>query len=274
MLIGLLAATVSAVMFGTAAVVQAVAVRALPRGTHWRAVLRAVLGSRALLAVLAAYLLGWVFHLVSIALLPLFLAQAGIAASLVLTAVGASWWLGERLTRTQWTCIFVTVAGLAMLTVAAGRSGTRDFRPLTAGSVVAGTLVIGVIGWWAVRSHRPPVLLGLLAGLSYAGSSVATRALADPGWDVATALAASMIPVYGLLGFWLYSVAMQRTSVTFATTPLVIAETVLPAIVGLVWLGDQIRPGLTWFVVCGLVLSVAGAVAVEQPVEPPERVSP
>lgn len=261
-------------MFGLASVLLAAGVRALPEDGPWHRMLGAVLRSRTLLAVLTAYLLGWGFHLISIALLPLFLAQAGVAASLVLSAVGAAWWLGERLTRRQWLSIFVTALGLGLLIVAAGDTGTNDFDRLAAGLVLAGTVLIGSLGWWAVRTGRHGMAVGLLAGLAYAGSPLATRALSNPQPDLSTLLVAGTIPVYGLIGFWLYSVAMRRTTVALATTPLVIAETVLPAVCGMIWLGDQVRPGLAWLVLVGLVLSMAGAVAVERPVAPPERVSP
>jgi hypothetical protein len=42
----------------------------------------------------------------------------------------------------------------------------------------------------------------------------------------------------------------------------VVGETVVPGILGVLWLGDSSRPGLAWLAVLGFVLAVAGAVAV------------
>jgi hypothetical protein len=40
--------------------------------------------------------------------------------------------------------------------------------------------------------------------------------------------------------------ALQRGSVTTATAGIVIGETIGPAAVGVIWLGDRTREGLTW----------------------------
>jgi multidrug transporter EmrE-like cation transporter len=70
--------------------------------------------------------------------------------------------------------------------------------------------------------------------------------------------------------------ALQRGSVTVATAAMVIGETIGPAVVGVVWLGDRTREGLAWLAVLGFVVSVAGALALarfgEAPAETPARV--
>ncbi|MDP7723392.1 hypothetical protein [Mycobacterium sp. TY814] len=44
---------------------------------------------------------------------------------------------------------------------------------------------------------------------------------------------------------------------TTAVAGMVVGETVLPAIIGVVWLGDQTREGLGWMVAAGLGIAVA-----------------
>jgi hypothetical protein len=61
--------------------------------------------------------------------------------------------------------------------------------------------------------------------------------------------------------FLLLTSALQRGSVTTATAGMVIGETVGPALVGVVWLGDRTREGLEWLAVAGFVVAVAGALA-------------
>ena len=46
----------------------------------------------------------------------------------------------------------------------------------------------------------------------------------------------------GVVAMLTYSIALQRGSVTQATAPLVVGETVAPALVGLLLLGDHARP--------------------------------
>ena len=65
----------------------------------------------------------------------------------------------------------------------------------------------------------------------------------------------------GVLAMLTYSIALQRGTVTQATAPLVVGETVAPALVGLLLLGDQARPGWGWVAVVGFALAVAGAVS-------------
>ncbi len=76
----------------------------------------------------------------------------------------------------------------------------------------------------------------------------------------------------GALAFVLYSLALQRGSVTLATTPMIALQTITPAAVGVVVLYDAVRAGWWPLAVLGFVLSAAGSVvlvrfeSVKQPV--------
>ena len=59
----------------------------------------------------------------------------------------------------------------------------------------------------------------------------------------------------------LYATALEGGSVTVATAAVVLAETAPPALIGVMFLGDHTRPGLTVVAVLGFVLAVACAVA-------------
>jgi drug/metabolite transporter (DMT)-like permease len=65
---------------------------------------------------------------------------------------------------------------------------------------------------------------------------------------------------YGLLGFWLYSVALDRAPVSAASAPLIVTQTFLPSLIGVALLGDGVRPGWWPGIAAGLVLATAGAV--------------
>lgn len=56
---------------------------------------------------------------------------------------------------------------------------------------------------------------------------------------------------------------------TAATAGMVLGETIGPAVVGVVWLGDQTREGLAWLAVAGFVVAVAGSLALARFGEPP-----
>jgi drug/metabolite transporter (DMT)-like permease len=52
---------------------------------------------------------------------------------------------------------------------------------------------------------------------------------------------------------------LQRGSVTLATTPMIALQTVTPAAVGVLVLGDEVRPGWYAGAVGGFVLTAIGA---------------
>jgi hypothetical protein len=52
--------------------------------------------------------------------------------------------------------------------------------------------------------------------------------------------------------------------VTTAVAGMVIGETVGPALVGVAWLGDRTRAGLSWMVLTGFVIAVAAALALSR----------
>jgi drug/metabolite transporter (DMT)-like permease len=249
MVIGLVAALLAAVLFGVGAVVQAVAARR-------HGLLSALMG-----LVVLMYCVGWGLHLLAIAWLPLYVAQVGVSVSLVVTALVASTVVGEPLGTEHWAAIAAMAVGLAMLVTAAGDVGHHDFDTGTTATLYAVLLITLLLGLGVarLRDAASGVWLAVLAGLAYAGSPVATRALVEPAWDLDVLVPALTIALFGLLGFWLYSLAMARTSVTAATAPVVLLQTVLPAVVGVVTFDDLVRPGWWPVALVGFVMSTVGA---------------
>jgi hypothetical protein len=249
MLIGLLAALGAAVLFGISAVVQAVAVRRSGLVSGWMAV------------VTVGYLMGWVLHLVAIALLPLYLAQMAIAGSLAVTAVTASLKVHEPLESRHWSAIGGMAVGFGLLVAVAGGVGTDRNQPHLTLVLYATVALLGLVGLAGFRHEGPRagVMLGLLAGISYSGAPVATRALIDPGVDLHTVVHGLPIVLFGVLGFVLQSLALERVSVTAATAPMVLLETFVPAVLGVVLFGDGVHDGLWPVAGLGFVISTVGA---------------
>lgn len=244
------AALLAAALFGAIAAVQASVIR------HHG--LRSVM----MLGVLAGYLVGWLLHLVAIARMPLYLAQVGVGASLVVTALLASFVMGEPLRREHWIAVGTMVGSLGVLALAAGSVGRSSFTTRTTVVLYVLLVVTAVLGWLATRWRHgnSGVAVGILAGVAYGGSPIATRALVDFSWDLDTFAIATSIGLFGTLGFVLYSIALERTSVTAATAPLVLLQTVIPAVVGLGLFGDQVRDGWWPFAAAAFLLSVAAGV--------------
>ncbi|MGL5808594.1 MAG: hypothetical protein ACRCYQ_01460 [Nocardioides sp.] len=266
---GILAGLVSAVLFGLAPVAQAAAVRRfgaragdfgwfVTRG--WR--------ERLFVVVLAAYLAGFVLHAIAIVLTPLYLAQATISLSLPITAWFAARRLGESLGPRVWTGVAAIAAGLVLLVVAAGAPG----EPILAGWFVTtlwiGVAIVALVG--RRNGSLPPLALAVTAGLGYAGSALAVRGVGSgplepsPIQVVEVLAAALAVPAYGLLAFWLYTVALGRSSAASVSGWVVAGQTLVPAAIGVLWLGDGIRPGWTAAALGGLVLSIGGALTLNQ----------
>ncbi len=247
----------SAVVFGVAAVVQAQAVRgfeATPDGLLGF-VTRSVRDLRSMLVV-AAYLVGFVLHAAAIWLLPLYLAQSLVAMSLPVTAV-ASRRVEDSLERNGWVAVGVVTFGLVLLSLGAGDPG--DVQTTTVFVVVMWVAVAALGAASIVGRHLTGPVLGLLAGLGYAGSAISVRGIGTPV-DGVVVVAALAVPCFGLVAFWLYSLGMHRAAVPSTTASLIVAQTFVPAAVGVALLGDGVRDGWWPAVSAGLLLSTAGAV--------------
>jgi drug/metabolite transporter (DMT)-like permease len=255
--LGVAVGLLSAAVFGVAAVVQAQAVRGFERTPDGLVgfVVRSLRDLRTMLVV-AAYLVGFVLHATAIWLLPLYLAQALVAMSLPVTAL-ASRRVEDALQRTGWLAVGVVTIGLVLLSLGAGEPGevqttTRFVLALWIGVAALGAASI-------VARHLAGPVLGLLAGLGYAGSAISVRGIGTPV-DGVVVFAALAVPLFGLVAFWLYSLGMHRAAVPSTTASMIVAQTFVPAAVGVALLGDGVRDGWWPAVTVGLVLSTAGAV--------------
>jgi drug/metabolite transporter (DMT)-like permease len=255
-LLGVALGLVSAAVFGIAAVVQAQAVRGFetaPDGLRGF-IVRSVRDGRTM-AVVAAYLVGFVLHASAIWLLPLYLAQALVAMSLPVTAL-TSHRVEDRLPRSGWAAVGVVTLGLVLLSLGAGEPGDVQTTTVFVILVWAGVAALAVAS--ALGQRLPGPVLGLLAGLGYAGSAISVRGIGTPVGAVVL-VAALAVPAFSVVAFWLYSLGMHRAAVPSTTASLIVAQTFVPAAVGVALMGDGVRAGWWPAVTLGLLLSTAGA---------------
>ena len=262
MVLGLLAGLGAAALFGTAAVLQAHAVRQL---SHASRRLGAFVGDAVrhplILVVVAAYLGGFVLHAVAIWLLPLYLAQASIALSLPISALAARR-VSEHVTPRQVAAVGAVVLGLFLLAGGAGDAGEVRVSPAFVAALYAGIAALLLAS--ALGQDPPGEWFGALSGLAYAGSALAVRGVTWPAtWLVL--LAGLAVSAFGLLGFWLYSTGLARGSVSAVTAPMIVGQTAVPGLLGVLVLGDGVRSGWWPAVVAGLALATAGAALVGPP---------
>jgi drug/metabolite transporter (DMT)-like permease len=270
--VSLAAAVVAALCYGVASVLQAVAVREastrsraqasaggvdpglLPRMlSQWRFVVSVVID-----------LVGFLAQLVALRRLPLFAVQAMVAANLAVIAVLATVVIGATLSAREWLAVFGVVAGVGLLGSSAGAEGASRAGVAFKIAVIVGTAVLALCGLAAARLLREPartLVLGTVAGFGFGAVGIAARVL--NGFAPLTLLrdpAAYAVVAAGIVSFVFYATALEGGSVTVATSALVLAETLPPAVVGVFYLGDTTRHGLAPVAVIGFALAVASAV--------------
>jgi drug/metabolite transporter (DMT)-like permease len=274
MLASLLAALLSAVCYGIAAVMQAIAVRAASHrsaevvGEAGQGVdpglLVRMLHQGLFLGSVAIDLLGFVAQLVALRKLPLFAVQAIMASNLAVTAVFAAWLMKMRLELREWLAVAGVVIGVALLGLSAGAQGAAKVGSAFQLGLIVAVVGVGVAGFAVARLPNPvrTPALGAIAGLGYAVVAVSARIL--PGFaplQLVKSPAAYTLAAAGIVSFLLYATALEGGSVTTATAAVVLAETLPPAVVGVMFLGDTTRHGLTGVAALGFILAVVCALA-------------
>jgi drug/metabolite transporter (DMT)-like permease len=273
MLASLLAALLSATCYGIASVMQAISVRSASRrsaaagaapGPVDPGLVVRMLRQGLFVGSLAIDVLGFVAQLIALRRLPLFAVQAIVASNLAVTAVFAAWLMRARLAMREWLAVAGVVIGVALLGSSAGAQGAARVGSAFQLGLIVAVLCVGACALVVVRLPNPArtPLLGALAGLGYAVLAVSARILPSftPSHLVRSP-AAYTLAAAGIVSFMVYAAALDGGSVTTATAAVVLAETMPPALVGVIFLGDTTRHGLTAVAALGFAMGVACAVA-------------
>jgi drug/metabolite transporter (DMT)-like permease len=264
MLIGFLLALGCSVCYGTASVLQAVAARSVESGgksgVDAKLLLRALRQWRYLVGV-GLDGLGFLLQVAALRLVPIYVVAAALAASIAVTGIVSVWVLSARLSKAEWTAVGVVCASLFALACAAGPGHFRHGPPWLGWALVGVVAAIFLAGGAAglVPDRERGLLLGLGAGTGFGVVEIGVRMLdlidpTKPAFYTNPALYAAAGG--GLAGFLLFTSALQRGSVTTTVAAMVVGETIAPALVGVLWLGDTARPGWGWLVILGFVVAV------------------
>ncbi len=266
---GLVGAFAAAASYGAATILQAIGAR---RGGELSALdislVRRLASSAPYLSGLLLDAVGFALSLAALRTLPLFTVEAIVSASLAVTAVLAAVVLNVRPAAREWTALLAVSAGLALLAVSAKRQSDANLSSLDRSLLVMAVVVVGAIGFIAARrrgaGHRADAwALGAMAGLMYGGAGIGARILHDPHpvWHMISDPALYAMALAGLIGTLMQAMALQRGTVTVVTSSTVVAETVMPAVIGICFLGDRPRHGAAGLAAAGFVLAVLGAIA-------------
>ncbi len=262
----LMGALLASVFFGVASVLQHASAARVPAGKAVDPRLLVRLGRQGpYLAGLALDALAFALSAWALRSLPLFIVQAVLASCLVVTAVVAAVTSREALTWAERRAIGGVVLGLVLLAVAASPEPASPSRHPAITLLLCGLPALLIAA--AFLDRRPSaswsgVAFGLLSGLAFGGFGIAARVLgAHQGSAViADPLVWAMI-AYIAVGLLLYGTALQRGKVTSVTAAYVLTETLVPAVVGVGFLGDGARPGLAAVALGGFLLSTCSVLS-------------
>jgi drug/metabolite transporter (DMT)-like permease len=262
MVLGMACALFAALGYGCASVLQSVAARGAESGSGLDPRLLVRLARSApYVSGLALDLTAFVASLVALRTLPLFFVQSAVASSVGVTAVIAAA-IGVRLTGRETASLVVLGAGLLLL---ASSAQPEQGTPLALGvrwALLATVVVVGTAGALAARGsgRSSAPALAVLAGLAFTVVAVSARSLTVPSplWHALADPGTWAIVALGVLGMLLFTTALQRGSVTSVTALTFAVETIVPAGIGLAFLGDTTRPGFALAAAVGFVLTIAG----------------
>ncbi|OZE99167.1 hypothetical protein CH302_11065 [Rhodococcus sp. 15-2388-1-1a] len=264
MTLGLTTAVVAAICYGVGSILQAAAARgtAQVEGLDPRLLVRLLRSWKYLLGV-GLDGLGFLLGLVAVRSLPLFVVQSIVASFLAITAILGAIFLKMPLSRRDKVGIAVVVIGLVLVGSSAAEDAEVAVSAAETWGVLIATVVLVMLAIPAGRLNGAAgaTAMGAVAGLAFGATAVAARMLPDDLAAIPASPATWALVLGGVTALLTYSVALQRGTVTQATAPVVVGETIAPAIVGLTLLGDAPRPGWGIVAAIGFVLAVAGAVS-------------
>ena len=252
----------AAIAYGAATILQAIGVQRMGATPEGRLVTRLWAG-RSYAAGLVLDAAGFVLSVVALRSLPLFMVESMLASSVGVTAVLAVLVLRDRLSAREVAALVVSGIGLVLLAISAHEGPGSDIGAAGGWLLVGcGVLVCGVfaVGLADRRSARSAYTLAAAAGLGFGLTGVAARVLVlpDPWWHTAGQPALWALVLGGAVAIVSYGFALNRGGTTTVAAITFAVETVVPAAVGLLWLGDSVRDGFAAVAVVGFVATLGG----------------
>ncbi|MGI8578801.1 MAG: hypothetical protein ACR2KG_13025 [Nocardioidaceae bacterium] len=265
MLLGLVEVFVAAIAYGGASVLQGIAARraAPTTGLDPRLLLQ-LAGTLPFIAGIAVDMVGFVASLLALRTLPLFLVQSAVASSVGVTALLAAL-LGARLRRQEVVSLGILGVGLVLLAASARPDNASPLPLLGRWALLIAVAPLAVLGAVAGRrtGRSAVTAIAVVAGLGFSIVAIAARTLTlpTPWWHAVTDPTVWALAASGVLAMLLYSMALQRGSVTTATAVSFAVDTLVPAVIGIALLGDRSRSGFAGIAIGGFVLTIGAAVA-------------
>lgn len=229
-------------------------------------------------------LVAWLLHVAALAMAPITLVQIVISGGLVLVAVLAERYFGISVGKKQWIAIAVMAVGLALVTatVPAPKGAHSDFS--VRGMVLFQAVVIGVAAVFMLSErlaehHRYAIALGAAAGMLFAGSDAALKAITKQvGDDGLLGLATPwLIPcvLASVMGFFASARSLQHKDAVAVISLTTVGSTVATIIGGAVVFRDPMasQPIVLALQLTGFLLVCVAAGMIPAPVRAVDHVT-
>ena len=221
-------------------------------------------------------LVAWLSAVLALQRLPVFAVQAVIGGSIAVTALVSAHLVGARLPLASRIGVGACLVGLVLVAASAG----EEHLPVRSRSVdlilLIAVLLLGVAAL-VLRTGSRAWPLALIAGMGFGGSALAIRAAhVQAGADFDLMAMLGQPSTYLVIGYWTvgivsYTSALSRGDIGAVTAVYLVTQVLVPGMVGILLLGDPVRPGWVWVLGIGLAAAVAGTVVLAK--APPLRIT-
>jgi drug/metabolite transporter (DMT)-like permease len=262
----ILAAFACAVCNGTAAVLQKISadkektVSSLDARLLWR-----LARDKPYAGGVALDILGWLLAIFAVQYLPLFLVEAIIAANIVVTALVERLFRRQKISPKSYLAISIIMVGIIILAIVSSPEKAEPISNTLRWLIVLVPMPIGIAGYVLAhgRNYMASIGLAILGGLAFGGTAVVGRIFkfSQPIWHTIYSPLIFALIASGTLGILLFSIALQRAQATVVNATMTASQTLIPAIIGITFLGDHARGGMWYFVILGVSLALGGVVS-------------
>lgn len=260
---GLMGAFIAALAYGAGTIAQAIGVRRFnsTAGTQ----LHKILAGWMFAVGLILDGLGYAASFAALRDLPLFLVESAVASSVAVTALLAVIVLGQRLSSFEIVALGIVIIGLIALSLSAEPGAAPPVASWVGWALLIAICFVGAI----IAFVRHPVVLSLMAGLAFAGVGIASRlvALPDQLWKLIADPMGWAIVVGGVLAVAAYGMALDKGTVTTVAAITFAVETVIPSIVGFLFLDAHVHHGMGIIAFIGFVATLGGCIALSSKAE-------
>ena len=259
----MIAAFACAICNGTAAVLQKISadkeknVSSLDARLLWR-----LIQNKPYLVGIVLDFLGWIFTIFAVQYLPLFLVESIVAAGIVVTALIERIFRHQKIRTKSYLAIAVIVVGLILLALASSPEKAEPISNTLRWLIIFAPILVGLVGYVLARSknYRGAISVAILSGVAFGGTSVIGRIfkLSQPVWHTVYSPLIFSLIISGTLGILLFSIALQRAQATIINATMTTSQTLIPAAIGIIFIGDTARNGMWSYVFFGTFLALGG----------------